>query len=228
MFASLRQQRAVSPVPPVHETPKAIPSIKLTTATPVASSSSSATPLAPRTHDGTARKVVPKRVLVLHEAPPPLPILRPKVLPVKDHSATVDSRPSSRATSRFGSGASKLKVFVDPSPSIDATPQLVQKKKSRAALDSIKWALGDRTNVVKDSVARIEKNSAAAKEKEPRSSVDSDKEKWKWTLGRSRKEGKPKMGRNCEYCAIIHPHMYCSLTAIFSSSARVPTQQYPP
>lgn len=193
MFASLRQQRGASPVPPTHETPRAIPSIKLTTATPIASTS--ATPLAPRRHDTASRKVVPKRVLVLHEAPPPLPILKPKVLPVKDHSATVESRPSSRTAGRFGSGVSKLRVFVDPSPDVDGTPKLVQKKKSRAALDSIKWALGDRTNV-KESVARIEKNNL--KEKEPRSSVDSDKEKWKWTLGRSRKEGKFKQDRSCE------------------------------
>jgi hypothetical protein len=128
-------------------------------------------------------------------------------LPVKDHSTSDYPRPASRANDHFGSGASKLKVFVDPTEDIKDVPQLVKKKKSRAALDSIKWALGDRTNV-KDSVAKTEKN------KEPRSSVDSDKEKWKWTIGRGRKDRKTK-GRDCTLILTGAPD---ELSSSFNSS----------
>lgn len=187
MFQNLRQQRAVSPA---QDTPRAIPSIKLTTATPAAPPSIATSALAPRKAEHTPRRVVPKRTL--HEAPPPLPLPQVKVQPVKDHSA--EARPPSRAASRFGSTNGKFKIFVDSPQDNDATPQFVQKKKSRAALDSIKWALGDRTNGPKDASHKSEKL------REPRSSIDSDreksdKEKWKWTLGRSRKE---KLGRDCK------------------------------
>lgn len=193
MFQSLRQQRTVSSA---QETPRAVPSIKLTTATPVASASTMTSTLAPRRDDYTPRRVVPKRSLALHEAPPPLPLPKPRVLPVRDHSA--GPRPASRTANGFGSTNGKIKVFIDP-PNDEAVPQLVQKKKSRAALDSIKWALGDRTNGPKDK----DTTNKPEKPKVSRSSIDSDreksdKEKWKWTLGRSRKE---KLGRNCESSA---------------------------
>lgn len=190
MFQSLRQQRTVSSA---QETPRVVPSIKLTTATPVASSSTMTSTLAPRRDDHAPRRVVPKRSLALHEAPPPLPLPKPRVLPVRDHSA--GPRPSSRIANQSASTNGKIKVFVDP-PNDETVPQLVQKKKSRAALDSIKWALGDRTNGPKDKDA----THKPEKPKGSRSSIDSDreksdKEKWKWTLGRSRKD---KLGRYCK------------------------------
>lgn len=193
MFHSLRQQRAVSPT---QETPRAIPSIKLTAATPLAPLSAISSGLAPRKDDHTPRRVVPKRTLVLHEAPPPLPVPKPKIQPTKDYDA--ESRlPPSHASTGVGSTGGKFKIFLDRPQDLEATPRLVQKKKSRAALNSIKWALGDRTNGPKDSVNK------SGKLKDPGSAVDSDKErsdkeKWKWTLGRSRKEGKDKLGRSCE------------------------------
>lgn len=100
------------------------------------------------------------------------------------------------SSGRFGS-SSKVKVFVDPPRVDDRTPQLIKKKKSRAALDSIKWALGDRTNGSKDKDTAHKDDKD--KEREPRPSIDSEKEreKWKWTLGRGRKDSKEK-GRKCE------------------------------
>lgn len=196
MFQSLRQQRAMSPT---QDTPRAIPSIRLTSATPIASS----VPLAPRRDAShTPRRVVPKKTLVIHEAPPPLPMPKSHVQPVKDHSAS--SRPASRTAGVFSSTSGKLKVFVDPPQNGEPAPQLVQKKKSRAALDSIKWALGDRTNVPKDAPAKRDK----ARSKEARLSVESDreksdKEKWKWTLGRGKKDPKDKLGRDCALSLVI-------------------------
>ena len=78
-----RQQRAVSPA---QEKPQAIPSIKLTTATPLA--------LSPRQHQASrhARTITrpdvssPSQLLVLHEAPPSLPVPKPRIEPVKDHN----------------------------------------------------------------------------------------------------------------------------------------------
>lgn len=194
MFQSLRQQRAVSPA---QETPRAIPSIKLTTATPLAPSSTTISGLAPRKDDHTPRRVVPKRTLVLHEAPPSLPVPRPRIEPVKDHNTESRLPLSPRADAGFGSTGGRFKIFVDPPQDVNATPRLVQKKKSRAALSSIKWALGDRTNGPRDS------SSKPGKLKDLTSPVESDKEKsdkekWKWTLGRSRKDGKDKFGRTCE------------------------------
>lgn len=190
MFHSLRQQRAMSPT---QETPRAIPSIKLTTVTPL-TSSTTISGLAPRGDDYTPRRVVPKRTLVLHEAPPPLPVPKANVLSVKGHNTESRLPPPPRANKGSGSAGRKFKVFMDPSQDIDATPRLVQKKKSRAALSSIKWALGDRTNGPKESTNKL------GKMKESGSAVESDKsdkEKWKWTLGRRRKDGKDKLGRSC-------------------------------
>jgi hypothetical protein len=193
MFHNLRQQRAVSPA---QETPRAIPSIKLTTATPLASSFTTPSGLAPRKDVYTPRRVVPKRTLVLHEAPPPLPVPKPKILPVKNHNTESHLPPPPRTNTGPGSASGKFKIFLDPPQDVDATPRLVQKKKSRAALSSIKWALGDRTNGPKDSANKAGKlkdlSSAVESDKEK-----SDKEKWKWTLGRSRKDGKEKLGRSC-------------------------------
>lgn len=227
MFQSLRQQRAMSPT---QETPRAIPAIKLTSATPVASSTPSS--LAPRKGDSAPRRVVPKRTLVLHEAPPPLPLPKAKVLPVKDHS-NAEFRPAAKVARPFASTNGKIKVFVDPPQDIEATPKLVQKKKSRAALDSIKWALGDRTNGPKDSTTKADKKKP--KEKEGRASLDvpsdkekSDKEKWKWTLGRGRKDstkdGKEKPGRDCEYTL---RSCFCILLTIApSASARLSAREH--
>jgi serine/arginine repetitive matrix protein 2 len=63
---------------------------------------------------------------------------------------------------------------------------VVKKKKSRAALESIKWALGDRTNHGKD------KDKGSSDEKPKKEEKDGESSKWKWTLGRSRKDSKEK------------------------------------
>ena len=124
MFQSFRQ-RATSPQPPPHETPRVVPSIRLTTATPVTAT------LAPKQDSNTAattgsgsRRVVPKKTLVLHQAPPPLPLPpRRSIHPVKDHDGAQDGgiiRPQSRTASPFGSSGTttiiikaKIKVFVE-------------------------------------------------------------------------------------------------------------------
>ncbi len=175
MFSSLRQpKRSASPKP--METPRVIPSIRLTAATPVTTNS---TPLAPKSDGTTPRRVVPKRAIVSREAPlVPFPLPR-LVIPINEGDGP--QRPPSRSASHFGS--SKLKVFLDSS-SHGETPKLVKKKKSRVALDSIKWALRDRTN---SSRQKDDKDTKY------RSSIDSEKEreKRKWTIGRG-KESKNK------------------------------------
>ncbi|KAF8310977.1 hypothetical protein DL93DRAFT_2169362 [Clavulina sp. PMI_390] len=186
MFQSLRQHRNV---PATQDEPTTAPSLKLSAVAPIASSSRSA--LAPRADDHVPRRVVPKRTVVVHDAPRPLSTTQPRIQPVRDHSA--GAQPSSRAARTSASTNGKLKVFVDP-PATDAEtlPHLVKKQKARGALNSIKWALGDRTNAPK-----AKPSAKAELPKEPRSSIDSgneksDKEKWKWTIGRVRKDAKEK------------------------------------
>ncbi|KAF8326870.1 uncharacterized protein EI90DRAFT_3069364 [Cantharellus anzutake] len=180
MFSSLRQSKR-STSPKSVETPRIVPSIRLTTATPVAPTH---TPLTPGGDGVGPGRVGPKRTLVLHEAPPPLPLPPPRlVIPMCENGAP--QRPPSRATSRFGS--SKLRIFMDSTSSNDEMPKLVKKKKSRVALDSIKWALGDRTNGTKE----LQKDD---RETKPRASIDSEKEreKKKWTMGLGKKDAKDK------------------------------------
>jgi hypothetical protein len=127
MFSSLRQSKRCTS-PKSVETPRIVPSIQLTTATPTHTS------LAPGGEGVGTRRVGPKRTLVLHEAPSPPPLPPRLVIPMCENGAP--QRPPSRATSHFGS--SKLRIFMDSASSNDEMPKLVKKKKSRVALDSIK------------------------------------------------------------------------------------------
>ena len=77
------------------------------------------------------------------------------------------------------SSRSTIDIYVDPSHDPDIGEiVVVRKKKSRAGLDKIGWALGDVTN------------NEEVEEKEEKVKIKmEEKEKW-WSIGRGRKDSK--------------------------------------
>ncbi|KAJ3972631.1 hypothetical protein EV361DRAFT_970780 [Lentinula raphanica] len=173
-----------------------VPSIRLVAATPSASGISSEastslefswtsvpavpSPLAPKADAEPRRGLVPKKSK--------LGLLGGNKDRQKDRGkdlSDVVRRVGGGSTSRRAGG---FEIYVDPTDPEIGEIVMVKKKKSRPALDGLRWgsgggALGEITNVpsVPQPVTAITKVKAEEKEKE----------KW-WTLGRGRKDSKEK------------------------------------
>lgn len=96
-------------------------------------------------------------------------------------------------------------IYVDPSNDPDIGEIVVVKKeKSRGKLESIRWALGDKTNSQSsDEREKIKKEKK--KDKENTKPKGEDKDRW-WTLGRGRKdskESKPIKGQGRPKCECV-------------------------
>jgi hypothetical protein len=79
-------------------------------------------------------------------------------------------------------------IYVDPSNDPDIGEIVVVKKeKARGKLDSIRWALGDKTNTSSQSSDEKEKSKKEKKSKDK--PKGEEKDRW-WTIGRGRKDSK--------------------------------------
>lgn len=178
--------------PPTH--PKVIPSIRLISATPSAAGNSSTastssvnnysyenswasipTPLAPKADSPAPRtRLVPKKSKLSL-----LGVGGREKDKGKDLSDVV-RRVGGSASTRGG-----FKIYVDPTVDDEIGEiVMVKKKKSRVALDGMRWgALGEVTNV--PAVTAPQKPSALLKVK------GEEKDKW-WSIGRGRKDSKEK------------------------------------
>ena len=183
---------------PHHSETKNIPTIRLISATPSASGNSSTSsahqlaveaswssipavpsPLAPKSDSSPRKRLVPKksRLSMLSSA-----LVREKERG-KDLSDVVRrvGVPSSASTRGFD-------IYVDPSIEDNSVGDIVvvKKKKSRGALDGMKWgALGEVTNVPAVSALKEPQPAALLKVK------GDDSQKW-WSIGRGRKDSKEK------------------------------------
>jgi serine/arginine repetitive matrix protein 2 len=84
-------------------------------------------------------------------------------------------------------------VYIDPSQDPDIGEiVVVKKKKSRAALDGIRWALGDKTNTNMTGKEENSKKKTKDKVKEDASKTKSDESSKWWTIGRGKKDTKEK------------------------------------
>ncbi|KAI0051553.1 hypothetical protein FA95DRAFT_1580533 [Auriscalpium vulgare] len=187
-------RRAVSPT----DTPSQqhIPTIRLISATPSAAGTASdanntfanasfasssfvsvppvSSPLAPKPEEPSARRrLVPKKSKLS--------------LLVGSKSAKANNKDLSDVVRRVGgtasAGRSGFEIYVDPTDDPELGEILmVKKKKSRAALDGLKWGpLGETTNI-----------PPAASSSNPLLKVKSEeKDKW-WSIGRGRKDSKEK------------------------------------
>ncbi|KIY52945.1 hypothetical protein FISHEDRAFT_69402 [Fistulina hepatica ATCC 64428] len=173
--------------PSAPNTPEAIPTIRLVSATPAAAGLSEAstsfsspaswasvpTPLAPKTNVVTRRRLVPKKSKLG---------LLGRTSNEKDKGK--DLSDVIRRVGGSGSTRGGFEIYVDRTEDPDIGEILVvQKKKSRAALDGMTWgALGETTNVPRTSApTRPAKTSTSALK------AENEENKW-WSFSRQRKD----------------------------------------
>ena len=192
---------ATPPPPPSSSIP--IPAIRLVQATP--SPDSTANPdsslLAPREHPSPRKKLVPKKskLALLASRATSSSSKREKDLSDvvrrvgdtwgmnEDGACNItvnggNARP--RAWSRDRSSRSTIDIYVDPADDPDIGEiVVVKKKKSRAGLAGIRWALGDATNSTGEGVPKEDGEKVKIKVEE--------KEKW-WSIARGRRDSKNK------------------------------------
>ncbi|KAG0697268.1 hypothetical protein DFH29DRAFT_160061 [Suillus ampliporus] len=164
-----------------------IPTIRLVAATPLQANSSIAPwsetqpPLAPKASSSDAtprRRLVPKKSK--------LGILSSRETDLSDVVRRVGASTSSR------NGSAGIEIYVDPTddPEIEEIV-VVKKKKSRVALDGMRWgpALGEVTNVPH---AKEKEKKERKKDKENTLKVKVDEKSGWWTIGRGKKDSKEK------------------------------------
>ncbi|KZT25561.1 hypothetical protein NEOLEDRAFT_1178340 [Neolentinus lepideus HHB14362 ss-1] len=178
---------ASTPPQPVH-----VPTIRLVEATPSATGNSSQTNTSFGTSFNGSVMTVPSPLVPRHENEGP----RRRLIPKKSRLGilTGGAKPKERGNDlsdvvrRVGgsgsAGRGGFEIYVDPTDDPDLEDiVVVKKKKSRAALDGIRWgpgALGDVTNTTETGGGMKEKGDRG------------DKDKW-WTIGRGRKDSKEKV-----------------------------------
>ncbi|OJA11619.1 hypothetical protein AZE42_05475 [Rhizopogon vesiculosus] len=186
--------RANSPSLLATPAPKhSIPTIRLVAATPSEANNSVApwseqqppTPLAPKASSSDAaprKRLVPKKSKL-------------GILPSRERDLSdVVRRVGAGSSNRNGSAG--IEIYVDPihDPEI-AEIVVVKKKKSRVALDGMRWgpALGEVTNIphVKEKEKKERK-----KDKENTLKVNVDEKGGWWSIGRGRKDSKEKEKEN--------------------------------
>ncbi|EJD08498.1 uncharacterized protein FOMMEDRAFT_151360 [Fomitiporia mediterranea MF3/22] len=165
-----------------------VPTIRLTTATPLSTDSqladvpSETTILAPKLQATSRKRLVPKK----------------SKLSLLGGGKKEKGKDFSDIERRVGAASPTMgrsfDIYVDPADDPDIGEIVVlKKKKSRAGLDDLYWgALGDVTNTgkrpISDKLTRV--NKPATAESLPKA-TDDEKEKW-WTIGRGRKDTKEK------------------------------------
>src|ERR1700761_2714843 len=182
---------------------KKIPSIRLTHATPstLASPHPDETLLSPSAVNVSADTLspgTPKRVT-----------LKKSKLGLKLTGSRRD-RDFSDITRRVGISSSQSggEIYVDPNHDPDIGEiVVVKKKKSRAKLDGIRWALGDKTNTNGYTSSKEEKKKGKEKKEKEKKEIKKDESSKWWTIGRGRKDSKEKepskMRSKCKFAVIL-------------------------
>ncbi|KAF8580290.1 hypothetical protein K439DRAFT_1637168 [Ramaria rubella] len=192
--------------PPQQPSSTLVPAIRLVQATPSPDSTANpdtslpASILAPKEHQSPRKKLVPKKskLALLTSRASGSSSTREKDLSdvvrrVGDRwgmdqdgtcNVTVNGGTMRNKTKKSPSSRSTIDIYVDPADDPDIGEiVVVKKKKSRAALDGIRWALGEVTNG--ESAPKDEKETEKVKIKLE------EKEKW-WSIGRGRRDSKDK------------------------------------
>lgn len=138
---------------------------------------------------------------------------RKRLVPKKSKLGILSSRETdlSDVVRRVGAGTSNknggagIEIYVDPIHDPETGEILVvKKKKSRIALDGLRWgpALGEVTNVphVKEKEKKEKK-----KDKENTLKVNMDEKSGWWSIGRGRKDSKEKERSKCKlsHCSTL-------------------------
>lgn len=159
-----------------------------------------AVPLAPRTDTNTSsprKRLVPKKskLSLLSAGAKSLGKDKSKSKSKADDFSDVVRRVGAQHGSARSGG---FEIYVDHCDDVeDASIVVVKKKKSRAALDNVKWgsggALGEVTNAGTNSAAAKELKASANSLKVPMKGDENQNSKW-WSvnIGRGRKDGKGK------------------------------------
>jgi serine/arginine repetitive matrix protein 2 len=191
--------RSISPLPSNTPPPSKIPTIRLIHATPSnASLNPNETLLTPNS---------PERTFISSQRSSQHKSIIPRKSKLGLLSGSRRNDDFSDITRRLGlpPASRGTEIYVDPSNDPDIGEiVVVRKEKARGRLESIRWALGDKTNSASHSSDEREKSKKVKKkEKENSKPKGEEKDRW-WTIGRGRKDSKESKSKGrpkCEICS---------------------------